>query len=177
MSLCVLALAWACSIVISLFGHKLISSTCSLHTVCDLDDLYLAFKGLLLRPAQCDVCVFVCVCVSVSVRLVTPSISFALEKVTLVESSLHLGLPCPWILWVFMLEEMAEWDDIHYICLTADRLVLTHPPHMLVALCYELPGYILVEQKNKVLCIMASTTSFMIQVDDWDVILCWRSKG
>ena len=65
-----------------------------------------------------------------------------------------------------MLEEMAEWDDIHYICLTADRLVLTHPPHMLVALCYELPGYILVEQKNKVLCIMASTTSFMIQVDD-----------
>lgn len=81
-------------------------------------------------------CVFACV------WRVTPGISCALEKVTLVESSLHLGLPCPWILWVFVLEEMAEWDDIHYICLTADRLVLTHPPHMLTAFCCELPGCI-----------------------------------
>lgn len=45
----------------------------------------------------------------------------------LVESSLHLGLPCPWILWVFVLEAMAEWDDIYYICLTADRLVKGNP--------------------------------------------------
>ncbi len=43
---------------------------------------------------------------------------------------------------------MAEWDDIHYICLTADRLVLTHPPHMLTALCCELTGYIEVEEKQ-----------------------------
>lgn len=78
----------------------------------------------------------------------TPGISCALEKVMLVESSLHLGLPCPWILWgFFLLEAMAEWDDIYCICLTADRLVLTHPPHMLMALCCELPGYIKVEHK------------------------------
>lgn len=84
-------------------------------------------------------CVFACV------WCVTPSISCALEKVTLVESSLHLGLPCSWILWVFVLEVMAEWDNIYYICLTADRLVLTHPSHGLMALCDELPPCIEVQ--------------------------------
>lgn len=42
----------------------------------------------------------------------------------------------------FLLEVMAEWDDIYCICLTADRLVLTHPAHMLVAPHCELPAYI-----------------------------------
>lgn len=75
-------------------------------------------------------------CVFAFVWRVTPSISRALEKVTLLESSLHLGLPCPWILWGFflllLLEAKTKWDDIYYICLTADRLVLTHPPHKLM---------------------------------------------
>lgn len=37
---------------------------------------------------------------------------------------------------------LEEWDDFHYICLTADQLVLTQPPHMLWALCCELPDSI-----------------------------------
>lgn len=54
-------------------------------------------------------CVFPCV------WRVTPGISCALEKVTLVESSLHLGLPCPWILWVFCAgrDGRAGWYSLH----------------------------------------------------------------
>lgn len=78
-------------------GHQLIPSTCYLHTFCDLNGLYFyIFQGAVAQTTVLSVvqCVFACV------WLVTPDISCALEKVTLVESSLHLGLPCPWILWV-----------------------------------------------------------------------------
>lgn len=95
--------------------------------------LFLTFMAIFLKRfcvAQTTVLTVV-QCVSTCVWRMTHDISCALEKVTLVERSLHLGLPCPWILWVFVLEPMAEWDDIYYICLTADQLVLTHPPHML----------------------------------------------
>lgn len=98
---------------------------------------YFFLKGFLCCSVWCNECTHVCVrtCVFLFVWRVTPSISRALEKVTLLESSLHLGLPCPWILWGFfllLLEAKTKWDDIYYICLTADRLVLTHPPHKLM---------------------------------------------
>lgn len=73
------------------------------------------------------------VCVCVCVRCVTADISGAAGTATLGESSLHLGLLCPWILWVLVLSAMAAGNDISHICLTADRLVLTHTPKMPIA--------------------------------------------